>query len=177
MNLMDILIIAIALSMDTFSFSLSISLLNNSVKKQTLFIFLVGLFHFSFPIIGTIIGTKLLKLITISSNKLLGIIFFILFLKLYNDIKKGEPGVLKLTKINILFFAILVSIDSLITGIGLTNIIKYSLIPPIIFSIVSTSFTFLGILIGKYAHKELGTKASNLGLLLLFLLSIIHVCK
>jgi manganese efflux pump family protein len=177
MTIIDLIIIAIALSMDTFSFSLSISLLTNSIKKQTLLIFLVGLFHFSFPFIGGFLGQNLIKIISISSNKLLGFIFLFLFLKLYYDLKQNKNESLKLTIPNIIFFAILVSIDSLITGIGLENIIKTSCLPSIIFSIISSFFTFLGLIIGKYAQKELGTKANNIGLLLLLLLSFVHLFK
>jgi len=177
MTIISLIIIAIALSMDTFSLSLSLTLLSNSFHLQTLFIITVGILHFSFPLIGSNIGNNILKFIYISPNKLLGIIFIILFLKLLYDILHTKKEIININIIYIIILSVLVSIDSFITGIGLTSTIKYSLLPSIIFAITSAFFTFLGLLIGKKAHKNLGEKADKIGLILLLILGIVHLCK
>ena len=177
MTILNLIIIAIALSMDTFSLSLSLALLTNTFLLQTILIILVGSFHFFFPILGSIIGHNLLTYIYISSNKLLGIIFILLFIKLLYDFKHTKNSISNINLIYIIILSILVSIDSLITGIGLTSIIKYSLLPSIIFAIMSSTFTFLGLLIGKTAHKNLGTRADKIGLGLLLILGVVHLCK
>ena len=174
MSLINIIIIAIALSMDTFSLSLGISLLFNN-NKMFIFPIIVGIFHFIFPIIGNQIGIKLISIIKITPNKLLGIIFMLLFLKLFKDVIYNKENEIKISTANLIILALLVSIDSLITGIGLSNITN--LVPMLLFSLVSFIFTFAGLKIGKYAKKELGSVANIIGLLLLLVLSIIHLCK
>lgn len=176
MSFTNALIIAIALSMDTLSLSLGLSLLSKN-SKLYLFPVIVGILHFLFPLIGSFLGIELLKYFTISPNKLLGIIFMILTIKLLKDIIFDKELDININIINLIILSVLVSIDSLITGIGLSSTIKTNFIPLIIFSIVSFSFTLLGLNIGKYAKKELGNIASFIGLILLFVLSIIHLCK
>jgi manganese efflux pump family protein len=177
MSLLNLFFIALALSMDTFSLSLSLSLMSNSLKFYLLYPLLVAIFHFTFPIIGSIIGNKILSFLIISSNKLLGLIFIFLFIKLYFDMQKDADFQFKLTFFPILTMGILVSLDSLITGFGLAYVIKSSLLPSLIFAMVSGTFTFLGLKLGSTAQKNLGTKANNIGLILLLLLGIIHLCK
>lgn len=177
MSIINLIIIALALSMDTFSLSLSLALLTNTFHLQTILIITVGIFHFLFPILGSIIGNNLLMYIYISSNKLLGIIFIILFIKLLYDVKHTKNSINNINIIYIIILSILVSIDAFITGIGLTSVIKYSLLPSTIFAITSSSFTFLGLLIGKTAHKNLGNHADKIGLTLLLILGIVHLCK
>lgn len=175
MPLIKYLIIAIALSMDTFSLSLGLTLLSKN-EQLNIFPILVGILHFMFPLLGRLVGINLLKYLPISPTKLLGIIFMILFIKLLKDIVSDKDLYLNINFINIIVLAVLVSIDSLITGIGLTSNNNF-LTPYIIFSIVSFTFTFIGLKIGKYAKKELENIASLIGLFLLFVLSIIHLCK
>jgi manganese efflux pump family protein len=177
MSLLNLFLIALALSMDTFSLALSLSLMSNSLKFYLFYPLLVATFHFTFPIIGSIIGNKILSFLIISSNKLLGLIFVFLFVKLYFDIKKDANYQFKLNFISVITMGMLVSLDSLITGFGLANIIKITLLPSLIFALVSGSFTFLGLKMGSTAQKNLGVKANNMGLLLLLILGIIHLCK
>ena len=175
MSLFNYLVIAIALSMDTFSLSLGLSLLlnNNTIK---IFPIIVGILHFILPFIGTILGINLLRIIPIEPNKLLGYIFLFLFIKLLKDIFYDKDNNININIINIFLLAFLVSIDSLITGIGLSTAIT-NLLPFTVFSIVSFLFTYLGLKIGYFAKKELGSIANIIGLILLLSLSIIHLCK
>ena len=171
MSLISIFIIAIALSMDTFSLSLSISLLTNN--KLYYFPILVGIFHFIFPLIGSNLGYYLLKYININPNKLLGIIFLLLFIKLLKDKNKNDKEI-NINTISIIILSIFVSIDSFITGIGIINFkIYYSFI----ISMVSFLLTFIGLKIGSQAKKDLDNISSIIGLTLLLILSIIHLYK
>lgn len=176
--LINILIwIAIALSMDTFSLALSLGTMNLSYKKVLFYPLLVGVFHFIFPLIGRLLGDIILNIIIIGSQKLLGLIFLILFLKLLYDMKKGSKDTIKISKISLILLAISVSLDSLTTGIGLNAITKSILLPSLIFQVVSTTFTFLGLLIGAKASNSLGNIANYFGLLILLILTLAHLCK
>ena len=174
MNIFNLLLIAIALSMDTFSLSLYLGIVINNKKKIVTYLLGVVLFHFFFPIIGNILSLGIIKLLAISSNKLLGIIFLILSIKLIIDIKNDDLTLKDDNVITLLILSILVSIDSFITGIG---ILINNILPPFIFSIISGLFTIFGLIIGKYAKENLGKKANILGLILLIILSILHLCK
>ena len=174
MSLFNILVIAIALSMDTFSLSLSLSLLVNNTKILYIYLVSVTIFHFIYPLLGNKLGVYIINYMGISSNKILGIIFFILFIKLLIDLIISKDKDININPINIIILAILVSIDSFITGIGLINI---KLIYLFIISSVAFIFTFIGLKIGIYARKETGKIANIFGLILLLLLSLFHLCK
>jgi len=91
--------------------------------------------------------------------------------------KKGSKDTIKISKISLILLAISVSLDSLTTGIGLNAITKSILLPSLIFQVVSTTFTFLGLLIGAKASNSLGNLANYFGLLILLILALAHLCK
>lgn len=175
-EIIAIFIIAIALSMDTFSLSLGIGTCNLSKRKMLLFSTIVGIMHFIMPLIGNIIGNKIISIFTINSNFLLGIILLYLAITMLIDVLKQEEKIIDLKIINMLLFAFGVSIDSFSTGLGLQAITSNRLMAVIIFSITSFSFTYIGLLIGKYASKVLGTYASILGACLLIIIGVVHLC-
>ena len=167
---LTILFIAVSLSIDAFSLSLSIgSYLSN--KHIILFSTLVGLFHFIFPLLGSLIGLLFLKNIPLNPNYLLGIILIILLIDIILNINKNSNIFIN-NPYELLTLSIAVSIDSLITGISLSLIISNILISQIIFSITSFIFTFLGLYISKKSYKYLGIYSKLLGILILLLLII-----
>ena len=66
-----------------------------------------------------------------------------------------------------LILAISVSIDALMTGLGITDITSSVYLASIIFSLCSFIFTFTALLIGKYFSDKAGSFASLIGALLL----------
>jgi putative Mn2+ efflux pump MntP len=172
-----LILIAIALSMDTFSLSLGLGTYNLSSKRMILFSSIVGLMHFLMPLIGNIIGSKIISLFAINSNFLLGIILIYLSLVMFIDILKKEEKRNNLNILNMFIFAFGVSIDSFSTGLGLEAITSNILPAVLIFSLCSFSFTILGLLIGKYARKLLGTYASIFGAILLLVIGTIYLCQ
>lgn len=176
-EIITVFIIAIALSMDTFSLSLGIGTLNLSKKKMITFSCLVGIMHFIMPLIGNFIGEKIVEIFTINSNFLLGIILIYLAISMLIELLKKEEKTLDLKLINMLLFAFGVSIDSFSTGLGLQAITNNLLLTVMIFSIVSFCFTYLGLLIGKYANRLLGTYTTVFGSILLIIIGIFHLCK
>lgn len=169
-----LLTIGLALSMDTFSLALSLGTLNLSKKNIIFFPLLVGLFHFVLPLISRHIGSYILF---INPNKLLGIIFLVLFIKLFLELRKEEELSLNINLLSLFILALSVSLDSFTTGLGLRTISNSKYLPSFIFWIESTFFTFLGLLIGKCANNSLGKVANYFGLFLLLILSIVHLFK
>ena len=74
-------------------------------------------------------------------------------------------------------FAVGVSIDSFSAGIGLNAITNNMIFAVIIFSITSFCFTYIGLLIGKYANRLLGVYATIFGAILLLIIGIFHLFK
>ncbi len=176
-EIITILIIAIALSMDTFSLSLGIGTCNLPKKKMFLFSIIVGIMHFLMPLIGNFVGDKLITLFTINSNFLLGIILIYLSITMLIDLLKQEEKLINLKVLNMFLFAFGVSIDSFSTGLGLQAITNNMIPTVMIFSLTSFCFTYLGLLIGKYANKLLGKYTTAFGAILLIIIGLHHLCK
>ncbi len=169
--------IAIALSMDTFSLSLGIGTVMISKKKTLFFSILVGIMHFIMPILGNKIGIKLVEIFMLKSNFLLGIILIYLGITMLIEIFKPNEEPKSLNIIQMFLLAVGVSIDSFSTGIGLSAITNNLYLAVIIFSLTSFCFTFLGLLIGKYANRFLGIYATVFGSILLIVIGFFHLCQ
>ena len=166
-ELASLLLIGIGLSMDTFSISLSIGALN-IVKNETKYIsLLVGIMHFFMPLLGLLLGSKMITNFNINSNYLLSVILIVLAIKLLIDYFKDEEINIELNFSGIFLFAIAVSLDSFSTGLGLPAITHNVFLATTIFSLCSFSFTYLGLTIGKYTEDKIGKYATILGIILL----------
>ncbi len=169
--------IAVALSMDTFSLSLGIGTGSISKKRCLVFSIIVGIMHFIMPLIGNLIGNKLVEIFMLRSNFLLGIILIYLGLTMLIEVFKPSEKPKSMNLVNMFLFAIGVSIDSFSTGIGLSAITSNMYLAVLIFSITSFCFTYTGLLIGKYANRLLGTYATVFGSILLIVIGFFHLCK
>ncbi len=174
-ELASLLLIGIGLSMDTFSISLSIGALN-IVKNETKYIsLLVGIMHFFMPLLGLLLGSKMITNFNINSNYLLSVILIVLAIKLLIDYFKDEEINIELNFSGIFLFAIAVSLDSFSTGLGLPAITHNVFLATTIFSLCSFSFTYLGLTIGKYTEDKIGKYATILGIILLLATAILHL--
>lgn len=171
MQLLIYFFLAIGLSMDAFSLALAYGTTNLSFNKIILSSLCVGLFHFFMPHLGSSIGTIFLEKITINTNFLVGIIFFLLALEMLLN-RKEENKKLITTTGAIIFFAFTVSIDSFLVGIALGLTKSSILIASLIFSFVSSAFTFLGLILGKKLFEKYKEKALYLGIIILLFLSL-----
>ena len=172
-----LIIIAIGLSMDAFSLALgygTIGLKNRDTFKVSIF---VGLFHFFMPLIGLFIGKQITNFLNINPHFIMGIILLLISMQMLIEMIKEEEKTLNIKMIYLLAFALSVSLDSFSTGIGLEAITNNYLLSSIIFSITSFSFTYLGLILGKYSTKVLGKYAKILGILLLSIIGIVNLCK
>lgn len=83
------------------------------------------------------------------------------------EVKNELGGILE-----IVFFALAVSIDSFSVGIALALEGDSLIIPGVIFSQVSALFTFLGLLLGKLLSEKTGRISKIIGIIILFILAI-----
>lgn len=170
MSLLVIFLIAISLSMDAFSLALSIGVASFPIKKCFLLSLVVGIFHFFMPIYGSLIGNTFIDRLNINTNFLSGVIFVYIAVQMFREYLSDEEICFNLKFLNILIFAFGVSLDSF--AVGFTMDIK--IIAPVIFSLFSFFFTFLGLLIGKFMNKIMGSVAILLGVTIMTVLSIIN---
>ena len=173
--LLTSILIAISLSMDAFSLAIlygTSGINKNSIRKLSL---IVGIYHFFMPIIGFYIGKLILDIIPMKTDILVGSIFLILSLQMFFSSFK-EEDITPLANISsYLLFGFTVSIDSLTVGIGLGTISSKILIPPIIFSITSFLFTFIGLRLGRILNSIFGKISTIIGSIILFILSILYL--
>lgn len=174
-EIVSILLIGLSLSMDTFSLSLTIGTLNTQKKLIKVLPIFVGLFHFFMPLLGNIIGLAIIEILDLASNVILGTVLIILGINLALHYIKDESAHININFLGMIVFALSVSIDSFSVGFGINDITNNYFLASIIFALCSASFTYLGIIIGKYSSKLIGKYAIIIGILLLISLGIFHL--
>ena len=163
--------IAVGLSMDAFSLALAYGTTNIAKNKMILLSIFVGIFHYFMPWLGSVVGNHFLEEFVTKSNFLVAIIFLILALEMFLSRKEERKGTIT-NFFSILLFALTVSIDSFSVGLALGITEKTIKIAFSIFAIVSATFTFLGLVLGKKLSDQFGTKATYLGIAILILLAL-----
>ncbi len=173
--IISLFLIGISLSMDTFSISLSIGSFNISKRKILIFSLMVGIMHFFMPIFGNILGEKIVNFLNIKVNILLGLILLLIGIEMVISLFSKEKETFDLSVVNMFLVSISVSLDSFSTGLGLSAITDNVIMAGFIFSMCAGLITYLGLLIGKYSSKVLGIYGNIFGIVLLFILGIMHL--
>ena len=162
--------IAISLSIDAFSLAISLGTLNPKkyiILKTSI---IIGIFHFIMPILGSLIGNIFINSF-INPHIIIFFIFIFLIIEIYFN--KDTPKEIKiLNTINIILISFSVSIDSFTVGIAFGLNKENIIISSIIFQIVSTTITYLGLLLGKYLKNTYQEKANYLSIIILFIVAI-----
>lgn len=171
-NFFTLILIAVGLSMDTFSLSILYGTIKLSNKKIYVLSIIVGFFHFIMPFLGNLIGSVVLSKLPFDSDIVVGVIFILIAVEML----MGKEEVMGLDSIFAFFvFGISVSLDSFSVGLGISTITSTPFLAYIIFSIVSLSFTFLGLKFGKFLSEKLGRVSTFLGALILIFLGIVYI--
>lgn len=175
MQLLTIIIIAISLSMDAFSLALIYGTININQNDIKILSIIVGIYHFIMPLIGNLIGNILIEKLFINSNIVIFIVLFIIGLQMILETFKEEKNIKKLTLKEKIFFGLAVSIDSLSIGVGLNQIYDNILLSVTIFSIISFSFTYLGLILGKKINNIVGKISTIFGGIILMIIGLLYV--
>lgn len=167
--------IGLSLSMDAFSFSL-VTGANLKFRKNIIMLsFIVGLFHFLMPYLGSIIGNYYLLRYIHDANIIIGIVFIIIAIQMFFSIKKEEKKQYSYTKLIFILMPLTVSLDSFSVGIALSLREENIIAAGIIFSVISFIMTFFGLKIGNKIHENYEKKSYLFGGLILLLLGIYHI--
>jgi Predicted membrane protein len=172
MNIPIILLLAFSLSMDAFSLSLAYGTLNFNKKTKKQLAVSVGIFHFIMPILGMRVNHYLKDYAHISFDIITLILFIYIGVNMIVESKKEKELELDNYFKSILLFSTVVSVDSFTVGIALN---KFSIIPPLFFSLFSAIFTFLGLTLGEKVHKKYGKGATILGGIIFIILGILYI--
>lgn len=170
-NILIYFVMAIGLSMDAFSLALAYGTTKIPINKKVLLSITVGVFHFFMPKLGALIGTELLLNYIAKANYLVGIIFLILAIEMLLSRKEEKTGSIT-NMISIILFSFTVSIDSFSVGIALSLTTTNINSPCIIFALISTLFTFLGVELGSKIAYKFENKAEYIGIIILLILGI-----
>lgn len=176
-ELLILLIIGTCLSIDAFSIATVIGMYNPSLKKTFASSLTVGIFHFVMPLIGVFLSYQITKILSIETDLILGIILLLISLQMFIEYIKPSNKEISLNKFGMILFAFGVSLDSFSVGLGLNAITDNLLLSSTVFSVVSFSFTFLGLTIGKYINKVLKKYSYLVGTIFLFIIGLIFLCK
>lgn len=173
MSLITVIFLAISLSMDAFSLSLAYGTLN--INNKLVLSIIVGIFHFFMPIIGNLVGYKIIRLIPINTSYIVFMILFFIGFEMIIESFKENNNVKYLYLNDMLLFGFAVSLDSFTAGIGLDFIYKYKFVSITLFSIFSFIFTYLGLSLGNYLNKIIGKYATIIGGISLIIIGLIYI--
>ena len=166
--------IAVGLSMDAFSLALAYGINNLPIQKSLLLSIIVGIFHFIMPTLGSFIGFTFFSGFVTKADTIVAIVFIVLAIQMYLS-KDDEEKVMITNLLSMLAFATTVSIDSFSVGVALSLTEKSITIACLIFSMISSIFTFLGLTLGKKISEKFGSKATYLGIIILLLLALKYI--
>ena len=172
MSILIVILIAVSLSMDAFSLSLAYGTKNiNNIKLLST---IVGIFHFFMPILGMIVGKKIIHLLPIKPNTLVFIVLFLIGFEMIIETFKIEKEYNSLNLIEMFTFSFAVSIDSFSLGLSLETIYN-PIISALIFMLSSMIFTYLGLKLGKYVNKKVGSISTIFGGITLIIIGIVYL--
>lgn len=174
---MLILVIAVSLSMDAFSLALIYGMFNFTKKEEITLSLIVGLYHFFMPLLGYNFGNIIFNFIRINPNIIVTIVFTIIGIEMILDAFKNEEKSKLNGYIEMLSFGFAVSIDSFSTGIGIKAITNNLLPTFLTFSIVSGSFTYIGLILGKKISDKIGKISNIIGAVILIVIGITYLFK
>ena len=168
--------IGISLSMDAFSLAFYLSINHLEKSKANKLSLLVGFFHLIMPLLGSKIGFVIQKKEFIKPNLIVEFLFILLIIEMLRERKK-DTKILSLSNLTILLISFTVSIDSFSVGIALRMQQENVLLASIIFSIISSTITKLGIILGQTISKKKQEKMEIIGIIILVIITIYYYLK
>jgi putative Mn2+ efflux pump MntP len=173
MDLISIVLLAIALSMDAFSVSITRGLVwNCNIKHAALIAVFFGGFQAVMPVIGWILGVQLSTYISAITPWLaFALLIFIGTKMIYESITMKEEDTCRFFSLKeLLILSIATSIDALAAGVTFAFLNISIIIPIILIGVITFGLSFLGVYIGKKVGHLFESKIELLGgLILIFL--------
>ena len=177
MNYSYIFLIAISLGMDAFAVSISGgAYFGRATKRQKFRLsFHFGLFQLLMPVVGWIIGAKIVNLVKDYDHWIAMIILSLIGAKMiFDGIKNDDGKIFKdISKGWLLVtLAFATSIDALAVGFSFGVIDSKIFIPSIIIGIIASIMSLIGIKLGELLSFRFGRKIEILGGIILIIIGI-----
>lgn len=179
MDLVEILIVAVALAMDAFSVCISCGMIiaDPDLRHYFRLSFHFGLFQFMMPVIGYFGGLYLETYIKSFDHWIaFGLLLFIGLKMIYEAFSRKEetcePARDPSRGWSLIVLAVATSIDALAVGLSFGVLGRPILIPSVIIGVVCALFSVIGISIGRRVGALVGKRAEAAGGLMLVAIGI-----
>ena len=176
MDILTILLIAVALAMDAFTVSVAagVVITKNRFRIALTLAICFGLFQGGMPLLGYIAGIAVSDLVTFWAPWIGFLLLFAIGAKMcYEGITGGQDERTDYTSpIIILMLSVATSIDALAVGLGFAVLGSPILFPAIIIGTVTLILSFAGFYGGSLAGDKIGSKAEILGGIILILIGL-----
>ncbi|MFC0525226.1 manganese efflux pump MntP family protein [Pontibacillus salicampi] len=163
-ELITLSFMALALGMDAFSVGLGMGMIPLRLRRILLIGLVVGAFHIMMPFTGMVLGrflsNQLGDVTTIAGGALLVILGIQMF---RSSIQKERAPVFTPVGFGLLIFALSVSLDSFSVGLSLGMFGVRTVLTLILFGLMSTLLTWIGLLLGKKVQGILGAYSEMFG--------------
>lgn len=176
MDIVSVLILAVALAMDAFGVSITDGIILRKIKvtdalKIGLFF---GAFQFIMPCIGSFAASIASDYIETFDHWIAFVLLVFLGVRMiietWNEEKEIPKNPLALSTLTMM--AVATSIDALAAGISMAAVGTPILVPSAIIGIVAFAFSFAGIYIGSKSGDVLGDKAEIAGGIMLIFIGL-----
>ncbi len=177
MSILEIIFISLALALDAFAVSLAGGAYFGKATARQKFrlSFHFGLFQFIMPIIGWIIGSRIVNMIKDYDHWIALIILFVIGAKMIYDSLNGEEA--RIAKdiskgMTMVGLSIATSIDALAVGFSFGIIGTVIIFPSLIIGITAAIMSLIGIRLGEILSVKFGNKVIFFGGLILILIGL-----
>lgn len=173
MILLTIFLMALSMSMDAFSLSLIYGTIVTNHQKQLMTALIVGIFHFFMPLLGNMLGSKIINILHIQIHLVLTIILICIGIEMILSSYEKKDKPLFINFQGMLLFGLAVSIDSFTLGTCIKAITDNYLLVSSTFLIVSSIATFCGLKLGQKINERIGCYSTLIGGIILIILAIV----
>lgn len=177
LNIHSIMILAVGLAMDAFSVA---TVAGSGLNKLTFWqaskmSFSFGAFHVFMPMLGWLAGSSIVWLISKYDHWVAFLLLAFVGGRMIYEAFRAEARVETFRthdNLNLLFLSVAVSIDAVAIGLSfyLENI--QILLPAVIIGIVTSVFTFVGMVLGNKTGRFIGKGAQVLGGIILIAIGL-----
>lgn len=163
-ELVTLVIMAFAVGMDAFSISLGMGIFKLRVRQIFSIGITIGIFHMVMPLIGILTG----HLLSATFGKITGYIGGMLLvimgvLMIVSCFRNDEQTIVAPIGMGLIFFSMVVSLDSFSAGLSLGMFGAKAVAAMIIFGTVATFLTWSGLILGRKVQNWLGFYGELLG--------------
>nr|NNM90474.1 manganese efflux pump [Bacilli bacterium] len=172
-----VLLMGLALSMDALSLGVALGAEGIRRRDSVRLAVMIGYFHILLPLLSILIGDWLSTLFGEVFSRLAAFFMMILGAKMAIEaLRQTTPKRSRKPLVtdwwHITGMGLAVSIDALAVGFSLGAIDVKPLYAAITFGVVSSSFAFMGMMIGRRVHRQLGHHGQLIGGMILLMLGL-----